>query len=90
MRVGVRGRLVGKWFGGRGNLGLVLGRLEMMIDLKLLGEVVVGMGMGFKEGDEFEVEVKGEEGEKVRVKVFVLGWLREKLDEKMEKKGRRY
>ncbi|KAK4662074.1 ccr4 associated factor [Podospora pseudopauciseta] len=89
-RVGARGRPAGKWLGGRGNLGLVLGRLEMMTDLKLPGEAAVGTGMGFKEGDEFEVEVKGEEGEKVRVKAFVPGWLREKLDEKMEKKGRRH
>ncbi|KAK0668625.1 putative mitochondrial transferase CAF17 precursor [Cercophora samala] len=87
--VGKKGRPVGKWLGGRGNLGLVLGRLEKMTDLKLPGEGAEGVGMGYKEGDEFEVEVKGGEGEKVRVKAFVPAWLREKLEEKMEKKGRR-
>ncbi|KAK4197428.1 hypothetical protein QBC40DRAFT_103470 [Triangularia verruculosa] len=87
-RVGKRGRPAGKWLGGVGNLGLVLGRLEMMTDLKLPGEDSVGVGMGYKEGDEFEVEVEGQE-EKVRVKAFVPGWLRERLGEKMEKKMRR-
>ncbi|KAK0748787.1 hypothetical protein B0T21DRAFT_407271 [Apiosordaria backusii] len=95
---GKRGRPAGKWLGGIGSLGLVLGRLEMMTDLKLPGEAAVGVGMGWKEGDEFEVEVEGQEGEtqegqekeKVRVKAFVPGWLREKLEEKMERKqGRR-
>ncbi|KAK4180063.1 putative mitochondrial transferase CAF17 precursor [Triangularia setosa] len=95
-RLGRRGRPAGKWLGGIGNLGLVLGRLEMMTDLKLPGEAAVGVGMGFKEGDEFEVEVggqgegqEGDDGGKVRVKAFVPGWLRERLEEKMEKKERR-
>ncbi|KAK0646318.1 hypothetical protein B0T16DRAFT_307302, partial [Cercophora newfieldiana] len=76
-RVGKKGRSAGKWFGGMGNVGLALCRLEIMTGLVLPGGE--GRAGGWKEGDEFVVGV-GEEGEReVRVKAFVPGWMRRSL-----------
>lgn len=85
-RVGKKGRSAGKWLGGIGNVGLALCRLETMTDFVLPGEM--SAGGGYTEGDEFEVATTtGEaedraEGEKIRIKAFVPGWLRERLSQK--------
>lgn len=65
-RVGKKGRTVGKWLGGVGNIGLGLVRLEVMTDI-----VVQGEASGYKAGDKFRI---GEEEDGVRVKAFVPDW----------------
>ncbi|KXX75177.1 putative transferase CAF17, mitochondrial [Madurella mycetomatis] len=79
-RVGKKGRSAGKWLKGVGNLGLALCRLEIMTDVVLPGETG---GAGFNAEDEFVVGLGTEGGngeeQKVKIKAFVPGWLRERL-----------
>lgn len=78
-----KGRSTGKWLRGVGNLGLALCRLEAMTDVVLPGERAAA---SYDPADEFVMETggdgEGSDGAKSRVKVkaFVPGWLRKKLD----------
>ncbi|CZR57304.1 related to Putative transferase CAF17, mitochondrial [Phialocephala subalpina] len=70
-RLEKRGRSVGKFLAGVGNIGLGLCRLETMTDIQ-----VQGAAGGYKDGDEFKVEweTEGSAPEMVKVKAFVPSW----------------
>ncbi|KAK4224546.1 putative transferase CAF17, mitochondrial [Podospora fimiseda] len=72
-----RSNAVGKWLKGVGNLGLAVVRMEEAGVLE--GESGIGKEFVVVEGEE------GGDGEKVRVRPFLPGWLRNKLIEKVEK-----
>ncbi|KAK1827813.1 hypothetical protein QBC39DRAFT_166372 [Podospora conica] len=80
---GAKGRDVGKWLRGVGNVGLALCRLEAMTDLRMAGEPTVEVGGA--DGGEFVVVPGGEKGEggdgEVRIKAFVPEWMRRGLAE---------
>ncbi|GAO18419.1 hypothetical protein UVI_02046870 [Ustilaginoidea virens] len=77
-RFGKKGRSVGKWLKGVGNIGLGLCRLEMMTDVVLPGEQAAAT---YKPGDEFVLEWGEGEDDKssVKVRAFVPEWLRQGL-----------
>ncbi|KAL9096974.1 MAG: hypothetical protein Q9165_000938 [Trypethelium subeluteriae] len=68
-----KGRSMGKWLGGIGNVGLGLCRLEAMTDVAVSAE-----GASWKEGDRFKVtwEAEGEGADGVGIKAFVPLWMR--------------
>ncbi|MCJ1299684.1 ccr4 associated factor [Hypocenomyce scalaris] len=77
-RADTKGRSAGKWVGGVGNIGLALCRLEVMTDMVLTGE-------GSQWGPEHEFKLswdaeKGREGGQVKIKAFVPGWHRNKVN----------
>lgn len=72
-----KGRSVGKWLGGIGNIGLALCRLENMANIALNGR---GIQQGPK--DEFMLSLPAEENREVgevRIKAFVPDWLRNRV-----------
>ena len=66
-----KGRSVGKFLAGLGNIGLGLCRLEIMTDTMAQEEA-----SGYKEGDKFRLEwqAEGSDIETVKVKAFVPPW----------------
>ena len=77
-------RPAGKFLASVGNVGLALCRLENMTDLRVSAE-----GGTYKEGVEFTVAAAEEGEEKVKIKAFVPEWLREREQEKMERRARK-
>ena len=76
-RSAVKGRSVGKWLGGIGNVGLALCRLENMTNITLNGR-----GIQQSPKDEFMLSLPAEEnreGGEVRIKAFVPDWLRNRI-----------
>ena len=72
-----KGRSVGKWLGGIGNVGLALCRLENMTNIALNGR-----GISQSPTDEFILSwptVEDREGGEVRIKAFVPDWLRTRI-----------
>ena len=72
-----KGRSVGKWLGGIGNIGFALCRLENMTHINLNGR-----GIQQSPKDEFMLSWPTEEnreGGEVRIKAFVPDWLRNRI-----------
>ena len=72
-----KGRSVGKWLGGVGNIGLALCRLENMTNIALNGR-----GIQQSPADEFKLSWPTEEdreGGEVQIKAFVPDWLRTRI-----------
>ncbi|CAF9904166.1 MAG: Iron-sulfur clusters incorporation protein [Heterodermia speciosa] len=72
-----KGRSVGKWLGGIGNIGLALCRLENMTNIALNNR-----GIQQSPTDEFMLSwltEEGREGGEVRTKAFVPDWLRTRI-----------
>ena len=87
IRTDAKGRSVGRWLGGVGNVGLALCRLEGMGIVDMAGERTDGEEKGRTFGFKSEGEGEGEE-RRVGVKPFVPTWLAERLwGEKKEKGG---
>lgn len=80
---GHKGRSVGKWLGGVGNIGLALCRLEMVTDIRLTEE-----SAPYDPNQEFKVVWNGnEENEptkEVKIKAFVPRWMRYGIEEKLK------
>ena len=77
VKADAKGRSIGKWLGGIGNVGLGLCRLEAMTDVAVSAE-----GASWKEGDKFKVtwDAEGEElGDAIGVKAFVPLWMRDRI-----------
>ena len=82
-----RGRSVGKWLGGVGNIGLALCRLEIMTGLQLTEE-----GSHYNPKEEFTISwepLPGEPKQTVKVKAFVPLWLSQGILGEMERRQRR-
>ncbi|KAI9713062.1 MAG: ccr4 associated factor [Bogoriella megaspora] len=75
-KVDSKGRSIGKFLSGIGNIGLGLCRIEAMTDVAVSAE-----GATFKAGDRFKVTWEGDEGSETGVKAFVPEWLKSRLPE---------
>nr|7Z3H_A Chain A, Transferase-like protein [Thermochaetoides thermophila]7Z3H_B Chain B, Transferase-like protein [Thermochaetoides thermophila]7Z3H_C Chain C, Transferase-like protein [Thermochaetoides thermophila]7Z3H_D Chain D, Transferase-like protein [Thermochaetoides thermophila]7Z3H_E Chain E, Transferase-like protein [Thermochaetoides thermophila]7Z3H_F Chain F, Transferase-like protein [Thermochaetoides thermophila] len=87
VRVSGKGRGVGKWLRGIGNVGLAVCRLDVMTDLPIPGETPAGED-GVPEVREVKGEftIEGDEGP-LRIKAVPPAWLRRELMEKWEVKN---
>ena len=88
VRTDAKGRSVGRWLGGVGNVGLALCRLEGMGIVDMAGERTKGEEEGRRFGFKGEGEGGGEE-RGIGVRPFVPTWLAERLwgGKKQEKEG---
>ncbi|KAI1808691.1 Aminomethyltransferase folate-binding domain-containing protein [Daldinia bambusicola] len=79
-----KGRSVGTWLRGVGNLGLAVCRLPSMTDVELPGETAAKAPFD-PARDEFAVkwdtDEEGYGGQAVKIKAFVPDWMRERLRE---------
>lgn len=78
---GRRGRSTGKWLGGIGNIGLALCRLEMMTDIQLTADTT-----NYNPDEEYKVQTDGRE---VKLKPFVPAWVREGIEQSLQRKERK-
>ena len=78
-----KGRSVGKWLGGVGNIGLALCRLEMITDIRLTEE-----SAPYDPDQEFKViwngNAENEPSKEVKIKPFVPRWMRYGIEEKLK------
>lgn len=82
-----RGRSVGKWLNGVGNIGLALCRLEIMTGLQLTEE-----GSHYDPNEEFTISWAANEGSpqsNVKVKAFVPPWLSQGILAEVERRQRK-
>jgi hypothetical protein len=77
-----RGRSVGRWLGGVGNIGLALCRLEMMTDIRLTEETPP-----YDPKQEFKIvwneNMDNGGSTELRVKAFVPRWMRVGIEERL-------
>jgi len=83
-----KGRSIGKWLNGVGNIGLALCRLEIVTDIQLTGE-----GTHYDPNEEFKVgwepDENGKPTKEVKVKPIMLPWLRKEIMESIERRQRK-
>jgi folate-binding protein YgfZ len=78
-----KGRSVGRWLGGVGNIGLALCRLEMMTDVRLTEETPP-----YDPEQEFKIiwneDVDNGQSTELKVKAFVPHWMRFGIQERLK------
>ena len=83
-----RGRSTGKWLGGIGNIGLALCRLEMMTDIQLTAD-----STNYDPNEQYKVQwgngEQGSETREVRIKPFVPSWVKEGIQQSLNRKEKK-